>query len=175
MSLERRRLMALYGASLELTPREKGMKGAIEKSLELSAATPGSWFHLNLITRQTSASIKKLQRQRSCMIFRKVSITSSRGGTGGHITGVGEVLKEAFPNLKVFAVEPELSPVISGGSPGRILSRASGPVLFQRIFILLSSMVSSRSARRLHSIMRKDWRRKRRFLQGSQQELRWLP
>jgi cysteine synthase A len=119
MSVERRQLMALYGASFELTPREKGMKGAIEKAKELVANTPNAWMpqqfdnaaNLEVHRRTTAQEILKSFPDGLDYIITGV-------GTGGHITAVAEVLKEKFPNLKVFAVEPELSPVISGGSPG---------------------------------------------------------
>jgi cysteine synthase A len=119
MSLERRRLMSLYGASLELTPREKGMKGAIEKALELSAATPGSWIPSQFDNPSNISIHKKTTAAEILNDFPAGFDYLITGvGTGGHITGVGEVLKEKFPSLKVFAVEPELSPVISGGTPG---------------------------------------------------------
>jgi cysteine synthase A len=119
MSVERRKLMALYGASFELTPREKGMKGAIERALEIAAATPGSWVpsqfdnpaNINIHKKTTAAEILHDFPEGLDYLITGV-------GTGGHITGVSEVLKEKFPKMKVFAVEPELSPVISGGSPG---------------------------------------------------------
>jgi len=119
MSLERRRLMALFGARLELTPREKGMKGAIEKSLELAASVPGSWIpsqfdnpsNIKVHTEHTAQEV--LADFPGGFDFLITGV-----GTGGHITGVGEVLKKKFPKIKVFAVEPELSPVISGGQPG---------------------------------------------------------
>ena len=119
MSIERRRLMALYGAEFVLTPREKGMKGAIEKAGELVAFTPNAWMPQQFdnpantdIHRQTSA-------QEILNDFPEgLDYLITGVGTGGHITGVGEVLKQHFPNLKIFAVEPELSPVLSGGTPG---------------------------------------------------------
>ncbi|MBC7889287.1 MAG: cysteine synthase A [Ferruginibacter sp.] len=119
MSIERRRLMALYGAEFVLTPREKGMKGAIEKAGELVAATPNGWMPQQFdnpanteIHRQTSA-VEILNDFPEGLDYLITGV-----GTGGHITGVAEVLKQHFPNLKVFAVEPELSPVLSGGTPG---------------------------------------------------------
>lgn len=119
MSIERRRLMSVYGATFELTPREKGMKGAIEKAKELIAATPNSWMpqqfdnpaNIEIHTKTTAKEI--LADFPDGIDFLITGV-----GTGGHITGVGEVLKQHFPKLKVFAVEPELSPVISGGAPG---------------------------------------------------------
>ena len=118
MSLERRRLMKAYGASFELTPREKGMKGAIEKANELAAVTPNSWIpqqfdnpaNIDVHVRTTAQEILK-------DFPNGVDYLITGVGTGGHITGVGRILKEKFPNTKVFAVEPSASPVISGGSP----------------------------------------------------------
>ena len=120
MSLERRRLMLAYGASFDLTPREKGMKGSIERALEILGQTPNSWMpqqfenpaNIDVHVRTTAQEILNDFRDAPLdMIITGV-------GTGGHITGVGEVLKKEWPNLKVFAVEPTLSPVISGGQPG---------------------------------------------------------
>jgi cysteine synthase A len=119
MSIERRRLMAAYGAQLELTPREKGMKGAIEKASELAAVTKNSWIpqqfeneaNIEIHRKTTAEEILRDFPQGFDMLITGV-------GTGGHITGVAEVLKKNFPKIKVFAVEPSLSPVISGGQPG---------------------------------------------------------
>ncbi|HEX8504425.1 MAG TPA: cysteine synthase A [Hymenobacter sp.] len=119
MSIERRRLMAAYGANLELTPREKGMKGAIEKAQEIVANTPGAWMPMQF---SNPANIKVHAETTAQEILRDAPegfdyhITGV--GTGGHITAVTEVLKPLFPNMKTFAVEPEASPVISGGAPG---------------------------------------------------------
>ncbi len=118
MSIERRKLMSVYGASFELTPREKGMKGAIEKATELVAATPNAWMpqqfenpaNIDIHIKTTAEEILKDFPEGIDFLITGV-------GTGGHITGVAEVLKKNFPAIKVFAVEPELSPVISGGSP----------------------------------------------------------
>jgi cysteine synthase A len=120
MSLERRRLMLAYGATFDLTPREKGMKGAIERALELVEQTPGAWMpqqfenpaNIDVHVRTTAQEI--LEDFRDAPI--DVLITGV--GTGGHITGVAETLKKVWPNLKVFAVEPQASPVIAGGQPG---------------------------------------------------------
>jgi cysteine synthase len=119
MSVERRRLMSVYGASFELTPREKGMKGAIEKAKELLAATPGSWMPQQFDNPANIDVHVKTTAQEILADFPDgVDFLITGVGTGGHITGVGEVLKQHFPKLKVFAVEPELSPVLSGGTPG---------------------------------------------------------
>ena len=119
MSIERRRLMALYGAEFVLTPREKGMKGAIEKATELVAATPNGWMPQQF----DNAANTDIHRKTSALEILNdfpdgLDYLITGVGTGGHITGVAEILKQHFPNLKVFAVEPELSPVLSGGAPG---------------------------------------------------------
>lgn len=119
MSIERRRLMLAYGAQFDLTPREKGMKGAIERAEELRAQTPGGWVPQQF---DNPANIAVHARATAQEILNDFSggldalITGV--GTGGHITGCARVLKARFSNLKVFAVEPVLSPVISGGQPG---------------------------------------------------------
>jgi cysteine synthase len=118
MSVERRRLMSVYGASFELTPREKGMKGAIEKAKELVAVTPKAWMPQQFDNPANIDVHAKTTAQEILKDFPEgVDFLITGVGTGGHITGVAEVLKAKFPNLKVFAVEPELSPVISGGAP----------------------------------------------------------
>lgn len=118
-SVERRRLMAVYGATFELTPREKGMKGAIEKATELTANTPNAWMP-NQFSNEANIEVhKRTTAQEIINDFPDgIDYLITGVGTGGHITGVAEVLKAKFPNLKVFAVEPVLSPVISGGQPG---------------------------------------------------------
>jgi cysteine synthase A len=119
MSIERRRLMAAYGAKLELTPREKGMKGAIERAKELHAATPNSWIPGQFENPANVEIHKRTTAQEILNDFPEGFDYIITGvGTGGHITAVAEVLKPLWPGLKVFAVEPEKSPVISGGSPG---------------------------------------------------------
>jgi len=119
MSIERRRLMALYGAEFVLTPREKGMKGAIEKAKELGESTPNSWIPQQFDNPANSEIHRKTTAQEILNDFPEgLDYLITGVGTGGHITGVAEVLKAKFPNLKVFAVEPELSPVLSGGAPG---------------------------------------------------------
>ena len=118
MSIERRRLMLAYGASFDLTPREKGMKGAIARAQELAEQTPGAWIpqqfenpaNIDVHVRTTAQEILK--------DFPKgVDVLITGVGTGGHISGVAQVLKAQWPQLKVFAVEPTASPVISGGAP----------------------------------------------------------
>jgi cysteine synthase len=118
MSIERRRLMSVYGASFELTPREKGMKGAIEKAKELVESTPNAWMPQQFDNPANIAVHVRTTAQEILADFPDgLDYLITGVGTGGHITGVAQVLKEKFPSLKVFAVEPELSPVISGGSP----------------------------------------------------------
>jgi cysteine synthase A len=119
MSIERRRIMAAYGAEFELTPKELGMKGAIAKAQELVNSTPNSWMPQQF---DNVANIEVHKRTTAQEILNDfpdgVDYLITGVGTGGHITGVSEVLKEKFPTLKTFAVEPEKSPVISGGEPG---------------------------------------------------------
>ncbi len=119
MSLERRRLMAAYGAEFELTPREGGMKAAIEKAKEIVSSNPNAWMPSQFDNPANVEIHKKTTAQEILGDFQEgVDYLITGVGTGGHITGVSEVLKEKFPNLKVFAVEPANSPVISGGKPG---------------------------------------------------------
>ena len=119
MSIERRKLMSAYGAKFELTPREFGMKGAIEKAKEIAASNPKVWIpqqfdnpanveaHVNFTSREIVADFPN-----------GIDYLITGVGTGGHITGVARVLKNKFPNIKVYAVEPSTSAVISGGKPG---------------------------------------------------------
>jgi cysteine synthase A len=119
MSVERRQLMQLYGASFELTPREKGMKGAIEKAKELIEKTPNSWMPQQFDNAANLEAHRKTTAQEILKSFPDgLDYVITGVGTGGHITAIAEVLKPKFPNLKVLAVEPELSAVISGGAPG---------------------------------------------------------
>jgi cysteine synthase len=118
MSLERRKIMSSYGAEFVLTPREKGMKGAIERAKELIAETPDSWMPMQFDNPANTEIHKTATAQEILKDFPDgLDYLITGVGTGGHITGVAEVLKKAFPKLKVYAVEPELSPVLSGGSP----------------------------------------------------------
>ena len=119
MSIERRRLMLAFGAEFDLTPREKGMKGAIARAEELIAATPGSWMPQQF---ENPANLEVHRRTTAREIlddFRDQPLDAliTGVGTGGHITACAEVLKKEWPGLKVFAVEPTLSPVLSGGQP----------------------------------------------------------
>jgi|ERR1035437_9566444 cysteine synthase A len=118
MSLERRKIMSSYGAEFELTPREKGMKGAIEKARELVAQTPDAWMPMQFDNPSNTNIHKETTAQEILKDFPDgIDYLISGVGTGGHLTGCAEVLKKRFPKLKVFAVEPELSPVLSGGTP----------------------------------------------------------
>jgi len=119
MSVERRRLMAAYGATFDLTPREKGMKGAIERAGQLLNEIPNSWMPQQFENEANIAVHRATTAQEILEDFPEgIDYLITGVGTGGHITAVAEVLKKSFPNLKVFAVEPSLSPVISGGAPG---------------------------------------------------------
>ena len=119
MSIERRRLMLAYGATFELTPRDKGMKGAIARAEEIVAATPGAWMpqqfdnpaNIEVHVRTTAAEI-------AADFPDGLDVLITGVGTGGHITGCAQVLKARWRDLKVYAVEPSASPVISGGPPG---------------------------------------------------------
>ena len=118
MSIERRRLMLAYGASFDLTPREKGMKGAIARAQELVAATPGAWMPQQF---ENPANIEVHVRTTAQEILADfpggLDALITGVGTGGHLSGCARVLKAAWPQLKVYAVEPTASPVISGGAP----------------------------------------------------------
>lgn len=119
MSIERRKLMEVYGATFELTPREKGMKGAIEKANEMVASIDNAWSPSQFKNPANPDIHKKTTALEIIQDFPEgLDYLITGVGTGGHITGVAEVLKKEFPNLKVIAVEPELSPVLSGGAPG---------------------------------------------------------
>ncbi len=119
MSIERRKLMEVYGASFVLTPREKGMKGAIEKANELAQSTPNSWVPQQFDNKANAEIHRKTTALEIIKSFPEgLDYLITGVGTGGHITGVSEVLKEQFPKIKIFAVEPVLSPVLSGGAPG---------------------------------------------------------
>ena len=118
MSVERRRLMLAYGASFELTPREKGMKGCIARAQELIAATPGAWMPQQF---ENPANVEVHERTTAAEIIADfpegVDVLITGVGTGGHLTGCARVLKKKWPKLKVYAVEPTQSPVLSGGAP----------------------------------------------------------
>ena len=120
MSLERRRLMLAYGATFDLTPREKGMKGAIARAEELIAETPDSWMPQQFENPANLEVHVRTTAQEILADFRDapLDILITGVGTGGHITACAKVLKQEWPGLEVFAVEPTLSPVLSGGQPG---------------------------------------------------------
>jgi cysteine synthase A len=120
MSIERRRLMLAYGAQCELTDRAKGMTGSIDRANALLAEIPGSWMPQQF---DNPANVEAHRRTTAQEILRDFADTPIDAiitgvGTGGHITGCAEVLKPVWPNLKIFAVEPALSPILSGGAPG---------------------------------------------------------
>ena len=120
MSIERRRLMLSYGAEFELTPREKGMKGSIARAQEIVESTDGAWMPQQFENAANVEVHRRTTAQEVLADFRDdpIDVLITGVGTGGHITACAEVLKQAWPNLKVFAVEPTLSPVLSGGEPG---------------------------------------------------------
>jgi len=119
MSIERRRLMAVYGAKFELTPKAGGMKGAIARAQELVAQTPNAWMPQQFDNPANVAVHARTTAQEVLRDFPEgLDVIITGVGTGGHITALGEVLKPKFPKLKVFAVEPAKSAVISGGPPG---------------------------------------------------------
>lgn len=120
LSLERRRLMLAYGARFDITPREKGMKGAIGRAIELVDSTPNAWMPQQF---ENAANIEVHMRATAGEILNDfadapIDVLITGVGTGGHITGCAQALKAKWPNIKVFAVEPALSPVIGGGAPG---------------------------------------------------------
>lgn len=119
MSIERRKLMSAYGAKFELTPRELGMKGAIDKAKEIAASNPKAWIPQQFENPANIAAHYNFTAQEILKDFPDgIDYLITGVGTGGHITGVARALKIKFPGLKVFAVEPAASPVISGGKPG---------------------------------------------------------
>jgi cysteine synthase len=119
MSIERRKLMSVYGAEFVLTPREKGMKGAIEKAKELFENTPGAWMPQQFENPSNPEVHYRTTAQEIEADFPEgLDYIITGVGTSGHISGVSRYLKSRWPNLEVYAVEPELSPVISGGAPG---------------------------------------------------------
>ena len=118
MSIERRRLMVAYGARFVLTPREKSMRGAIEKAQELLASTPGAWMPQQFDNEANIEAHRQTTAREILEDFPEgLDVLVAGVGTGGHLSGCAEVLKAAWPQLKVYAVEPTASPVISGGKP----------------------------------------------------------
>ena len=120
MSLERRRLMLAYGATFDLTPKEKGMKGAIERAQELVAQTEGAWMPSQFDNESNWKVHARTTAQEILADFATdpIDVLITGVGTGGHLTGCAEELKKSWPGMKAYAVEPVLSPVISGGQPG---------------------------------------------------------
>lgn len=120
MSLERRRLMLAYGATFDLTPKEKGMKGAIERAQELVEQTEGAWMPSQFDNPSNYEVHKRTTAKEILADFADcpIDVMITGVGTGGHLTGCAEVLKETWSDMKAYAVEPTLSPVISGGQPG---------------------------------------------------------
>lgn len=120
MSIERRRLMLAYGASFDLTPREKGMRGAIERASDLVASTPGAWMPSQFDNAANPAVHARTTAQEILADFADtpIDVLITGVGTGGHLTGCAEELKKHWAGLKAYGVEPELSPVINGGQPG---------------------------------------------------------
>jgi cysteine synthase A len=120
MSIERRRLMLAYGASFDLTPKEKGMKGAIERAAELVETTDGAWSPSQFENPSNVAVHVRTTAQEILNDFRDdpIDVMITGVGTGGHLTGCAEELKKAWPDFKAYGVEPEASPVINGGAPG---------------------------------------------------------
>ena len=119
MSIERRRVMLAYGATFDLTPKEKGMNGAIARAEELAAQTPGSWIPQQFDNPANADMHERTTAQEILADFPEgLDVLITGVGTGGHLTGCARLLKAKWPQLKVFAVEPSASPVISGGAPG---------------------------------------------------------
>lgn len=120
MSVERRRLMLAYGASFDLTPREKGMRGAIERAQELVSQTQGAWMPSQFDNAANPAVHARTTAQEILADFADSPIDAliTGVGTGGHLTGCAEELKKHWPAMKAYGVEPALSPVINGGQPG---------------------------------------------------------
>jgi cysteine synthase A len=119
MSIERRKIMTGYGAKIELTPREKGMKGSIDRANELASQIKNSWIPMQFDNESNPKVHRETTAQEILRDFPEgLDYLITGVGTGGHITGCAEVLKKQWKNLKVFAVEPNLSPVLSGGQPG---------------------------------------------------------
>ena len=135
MSVERRSLMAAYGANLVLTPKELGLRGTLDKAAELVANTKNAWMPSQF----TNQANPEIHRRTTALEIADdfpdgLDYLITGVGTGGHITGISEVLKEKFPNLKVVAVEPSDSAIISGGEPGPHSLQGIGPGFFPEVF-----------------------------------------
>lgn len=140
MSIERRKIMNAYGAKFVLTPREKGTAGAVEKAHELAASTPNSFVPLQFDNPANVAVHERTTAQEILNDFPEgIDYLITGVGTGGHITGVSKILKQHFPKLKTYAVEPSLSPVLSGGLPAPHPIQGIGagfvPAVFNREYI----------------------------------------
>lgn len=119
MSIERRRLMSIYGAELVLTPKEKGMKGAVDRASEMVSEVPNAWMPQQFENEANTDVHRKFTAQEILRDFPDgIDYLITGVGTGGHITGCAQILKKEFPKIQVFAVEPVASPVLSGGKPG---------------------------------------------------------
>ncbi len=128
MSVERRKIMSAYGAEFELTPRGKGMKGAIERAYQLKSEIPGSWIPMQFDNPANPDIHMKTTAQEILADFPDgLDYMFACVGTGGHLTGCARILKQSYPRLKVFAIEPELSPVLSGGAAGPHPIQGIGP------------------------------------------------
>jgi cysteine synthase A len=135
-SVERHKLMAVYGAIFELTPRERGMNGAIERALELAKSTPNSWIPSQFDNPANIEIHQKTTAQEILTDFPEgFDYFISGVGTGGHLSGVGKILKSKFPQLKVFAVEPEVAPFISKRQFGPHPIQGIGPNFIPRNLI----------------------------------------
>jgi cysteine synthase A len=128
MSIERRRLMSIYGAEFVLTAREKGIRGALDKAIELVNSTPNAWMPQQFDNPANTEIHRRTTVQEILTDFPDgLDYVITGVGTGGHITAIAEVVKQKMPGLKVFAVEPELSPILSGGTPGPHPLQGLGP------------------------------------------------
>ncbi|TYA71456.1 cysteine synthase A [Seonamhaeicola marinus] len=135
MSVERRRLMAAYGANLVLTPKEQGLGGTIEKANELVANNTNAWMPSQFTNKANPEIHIRTTAQEVLTDFPDgLDYLITGVGTGGHITGMAKVLKDKMPDLKVFAVEPDDSPIISGGEPGPHPIQGIGPGFFPEVF-----------------------------------------
>ncbi|QZP09479.1 cysteine synthase A [Caenibius sp. WL] len=164
MSVERRRLMLAYGAEFALTPRETGMKGAIEHALELQARTPGAWMPQQFENPANTAIHARTTAEEIRRDFadHPIDVLISGVGTGGHVSGVAQALKKVWPDLKVFAVEPTLSPVISGGqgAPHPIQGIGAGFIPANLHTELLDGVI------RVDPAEAKDWARRSATTEG---------
>ena len=161
MSVERRKLMSAYGAKIVLTPRELGMKGAIQKAQKLAEKIENSWIPQQFENLSNPEIHRNTTAQELLNDFPEgVDYLITGVGTGGHITGISEVLKTKFPQLKTFAVEPELSPVISGGNPGSHSIQGIGagfiPKVLNTNILEGTILVSNEDAFRFAQILAKE-------------------